>query len=492
MAKVYNLMGNGANFQSEHKRAHQYFTKAWRLIENCQDGGDLKARICRDLGYNFCHQGNTFAGMRWYAVSLKHGRASGNQFEIATTLCAAGESYLNLGMYSKALSALNEALKIHKAHSIQPGLSIVLLTLARVHGTLQNPGIAQRCIRESLELSRKLGSERDEMFSVAHLGQYYSMTGKYDSAIKQYFEVAAWYERIGDRQRLAFTFRDIALVYRGKGEYGPAHEYINRADCILQTLRNSVGSAILGVERMHILIAQKRWKEAIEGAADCLEILASTGHGRSLLPLHQGLAQSYEETGDYKRSLFHYKRYISLERDMMSAEVRRKISALQIEAIMNERNAYQVTAQRLQSEAEARSKELASTTLRITHTNEFLDQLRDRLTELKHANGRTPSAIDGIIREINERTGRVDVWNTFEHQLQTLDTDFVHALTGTCSSLTPAEIRLCLLLRLNMSNKEIAALLNVSTRTLDAHRMSIRKKLGLEKRANLVVFLAGV
>jgi DNA-binding CsgD family transcriptional regulator len=45
---------------------------------------------------------------------------------------------------------------------------------------------------------------------------------------------------------------------------------------------------------------------------------------------------------------------------------------------------------------------------------------------------------------------------------------------------------------MSLSNKEIGALLNISDRTVDTHRTSIRKKLGLERAQNLTAFLVGL
>lgn len=55
--------------------------------------------------------------------------------------------------------------------------------------------------------------------------------------------------------------------------------------------------------------------------------------------------------------------------------------------------------------------------------------------------------------------------------------------------LSPAELQVCLLLARNRSTKQIADMLNTAPCTIESHRRSIRRKLGLEPRANLVSFL---
>ena len=58
-------------------------------------------------------------------------------------------------------------------------------------------------------------------------------------------------------------------------------------------------------------------------------------------------------------------------------------------------------------------------------------------------------------------------------------------------ALTPAQVRLCSLIRRGLANKEIARLEHLSTETVRTHRRNIRRKLGLiNKKVNLSTYLA--
>jgi|GEM_PF-5351906 len=55
---------------------------------------------------------------------------------------------------------------------------------------------------------------------------------------------------------------------------------------------------------------------------------------------------------------------------------------------------------------------------------------------------------------------------------------------------TPTELKVCTLLKSNLSTKKLAEVLNSSIHTVETHRRRIRKTLGLSGQANLTTFLA--
>jgi PAS domain S-box-containing protein len=80
--------------------------------------------------------------------------------------------------------------------------------------------------------------------------------------------------------------------------------------------------------------------------------------------------------------------------------------------------------------------------------------------------------------------------NILESNLNDVISPFSHRLSSKYMNFTPTEIQIANLLRQGKTNKEIAELLNSSSRTIAFHRENIRKKLGLKnKKANLKSYL---
>jgi len=96
---------------------------------------------------------------------------------------------------------------------------------------------------------------------------------------------------------------------------------------------------------------------------------------------------------------------------------------------------------------------------------------------------------------VNEIIGNVSVqllneaWNRYEENYRELNPTFYKQFLTKHPDMTPAEIRLCTLLRLNMSSKEIAASIHQEETSIRVSRSRLRTKLGLADSANLVVYL---
>ena len=88
------------------------------------------------------------------------------------------------------------------------------------------------------------------------------------------------------------------------------------------------------------------------------------------------------------------------------------------------------------------------------------------------------------------QNGYVDV---LQSNLNSIISSFSRTLSHQYMNLTPTEIQIADLVRQGKSTKEMAQLFNLSTRTIEFHRQSIRKKLGIKnEKANLRVLLSSL
>ena len=97
-----------------------------------------------------------------------------------------------------------------------------------------------------------------------------------------------------------------------------------------------------------------------------------------------------------------------------------------------------------------------------------------------------------IIKVIKINSVNKHEWETFETNLNQIHNEFIIALSKKFPNLTSKDIKLCIYLKMNLSSKEIAPIMNISFRGVELHRYRLRKKLNLTQDENLSKFLLTV
>lgn len=171
--------------------------------------------------------------------------------------------------------------------------------------------------------------------------------------------------------------------------------------------------------------------------------------------------------------------------------LKEKQEALKRESETSQRQMVEVKNRQLEKELAAKNRELANAATNIVYKNEMLNSLHDELTKIKDANGNTlkPEQLRKVNHLIEEAHNDTRDWDLFEKSFNESHEDFFKKLKAQYPTLVPNDLKLCAYLRLNMSSKEIASLLNISLRGVEIRRYRLRKKLNLEKDKNLSEFL---
>jgi DNA-binding CsgD family transcriptional regulator len=164
---------------------------------------------------------------------------------------------------------------------------------------------------------------------------------------------------------------------------------------------------------------------------------------------------------------------------------------LRREAIANEQHIVTIKNEQLQADLASKSRELANSAMNIVYKNELLQKISDEINNFKDSNGKKLSEdqLKKIHKVIDEGMSDDRDWNVFENSFNEAHENFFKKLKHGHPDLVPNDLKLCAYLRMNMSSKEMASLLNISLRGVEIRRYRLRKKLNLEHDKNLVEFL---
>jgi len=138
---------------------------------------------------------------------------------------------------------------------------------------------------------------------------------------------------------------------------------------------------------------------------------------------------------------------------------------------------------------ENKKRELASSALRLIQITELNNRMIADLNDItEHTNKKGKELVRSIINQFGIHSGE-NVWNEFETRFENVYETFYQQLNQRFPDLTTGEKKLCALLRLSLSTKDIAAITFQNPQSIDVARYRLRKKLNLGQDENLVDFL---
>lgn len=159
---------------------------------------------------------------------------------------------------------------------------------------------------------------------------------------------------------------------------------------------------------------------------------------------------------------------------------------LEIAALESNQQIMRLKNEQLSQDVDIKNKELAVSTMSLIKKNELLSLIKE---DLKNNTEEGSKSIKSVITTITKNISEEDTWTVFKEAFDTADNNFLKKVKQAHSSLTPNDLRLCAYLRLNLSSKEIAPLLNISVRSVEIKRYRLRKKMDLPHEKGLVEYI---
>lgn len=195
---------------------------------------------------------------------------------------------------------------------------------------------------------------------------------------------------------------------------------------------------------------------------------------------------------------------VKIERHLIAAKERRVVrekdrelarqqAGFEKEAELKDRKIMELEKEKLHSELRHKSQEMANAMASIARKNETLinvkQELRNIYTRLNPGSEQR-TAILSLQNSIDVSLQSDDVMKRFESEFDLVHNDFMKKLRSRYPDLSNNEVLLCAYIKMDLSTKEIAPLMNVSVRGMETMRYRIRKKFGLEREESLQEFLA--
>lgn len=158
----------------------------------------------------------------------------------------------------------------------------------------------------------------------------------------------------------------------------------------------------------------------------------------------------------------------------------------------NEQVIRQLQHEKLEVEVQHKNKELALATMHLVQKGEILSTLLEEIEkslQKKQDASALRADMHRIVRTLQLDVQHDDDWQQFAYHFDAVYGGFLKRLREQSPQLSNNDYRLCAYLRMNLSTKEVAHLMNISVRGVEGSRYRLRKKLNLPNEENLVAYL---
>ena len=451
LGQTYIIIGTIRLFQSNYSESLKNNFSALRLFEKEGDKqGILQAR--NGIGNVCYYQGDHEKAYYYYSSALNIAREIKDTIQIASMLNNVGLVLMEKGQLDKSTACFREAIAINSKLGLRLRLASNYMNLASVNKRLK---------------------------------RYDEFVGYYEKAVDIYIAAGAKYQ-------LCICYVQFARYYAQLND--PA----NQLKYALISFNEGSKNNIRDIVKMSSDILHKYYLKAgnIDSAYKYAIIANRTGdsinNGLSVANLKLiEMEYEYDKTQKEEKLKQQRKNYINIILIILA------ISGLVIAILFLSRQIVktkniQLEKQLLTDEVEFKNKELTINVMSLIKKSELIVEISNRLIRMEHNS--TDNAIKNeILQIVNslQRNSNNDIWEEFEVRFRQVHTNFYEKLLQRFPELSPSELKLCALLRLNLTTKEICELTGQLPASLDMARYRLRKKLCLtDSTVNLVTFLS--
>ena len=444
-----------------------------------------------------------------YQKALQHSLAQANKNTTTTLLrFKIGEAHLALRNYNFALNSLNQTLKSVEGTADEVNVRILIGTCHEKLGQLPLALIEQMA---ALELAKtynnklatakaleSIGSVYEDMnlfkeaknyFNKAlismpknnlaleanilnNLADAYRKSGAIQEALPFTIKALQLAKCVNDKHQIESAHKDLAIAYKELGNYKLAYQHLNASDSLNDKIFYAQNTEqINALQSLHeankkeIEISSLKQENKLVRAKQAVFVVLLI----AIILLAVGFVFYWNKKRRQNAKLVQYKQR------MLKAELDKKIA--------EEEN--------MQKEIKLKAMALSRYSLHLSQKNKILATVSTKLShisERKHINA--SAKLKKLVSEIDFNLKQEEEWNQFQIYFNDIHPGFTSELIKKAASkLSASELRLAMLVRLNLSSKEIATILRVTPDSIRVARYRLRKKLPIASEQDLIHYL---
>ena len=495
-AEANRLIADGYYTLGSYERSITFAQAALEQFEALGDPlGSAKSLFLLALDHFECGEYEKTNALQTEAARL-YGIAGSETGQIDCSNLS-GSVFSNLGDYGKAIEIRQKNLEDSERIGYTHGEQRALNNIGFVYYLIDDYPRALDYLHRSLTLVRELNNPAVEALALTNIAAIDEALGNLDEAKAHHEMSLALAESVGNTRIICLAKLNLSMFYTKMNELTIARVLCDESLALARGSNHHSNAAEVLQQSAKLKVLEKNIPEAVEELGQALMLAKEIHNPRMISDVLFTIATVHEEAGNIAQALQSYKEHLEARVDVVQRQRNQDITNLQsrLELAKQEKEAevLRLKSTNLETEIVYKSKELTSLALQLVQSNEFLSQLKEQVSQLVLApQDGLRIAVSSVLEEIDSKLRQEDEWKRFDQQFQQLHSDFIRILSERCPQLTPTELKICALMKISLSSKEIANLLYTSPRTIESHRYNIKKKLNLQPDLSLASMLAGI
>jgi tetratricopeptide (TPR) repeat protein len=389
--------------------------------------------------------------------------------------------------YSKALAMARELHDTEQIASVLNNVGLVLMERREIIKAIE-------CYREAIDINTHLGMKVRLATNYMNLGILYKLQGNQGECILNYNKAFAILAESGSRHTMAQGYLLLSEYYKDAGD--PANQLKSArlafATGTIDSLRDIKYRAANIIHDYYLKegLIDSAYKYVMISHAEKDRIESEQSASRLTL---LEMEYNYDKEQKEERIKQQRKDYITVIVIILAISALITTILFLSRQIARTKN-IRLEKQRLADEIEFKNKEMTINVMNLIKKNELIVDISNRLIHVGSL-ATDPEMKQEILQLISslQKSTSIEIWEEFEVRFRQVHNSFYDKLLSAYPDLSANELKLCALLRLNLTTKEICELSGQRPSSLDVARYRLRKKLGLgNSHVNLVNFLSQI
>ena len=537
----YQRLGIAYAYVSDYENSNINYKKALEAYIKF-NAYSPRAAMQLNIAMNFSEMGQMDSALYYNELAAKNFKIAKDYPGVAVTHDVNSGIYLDKSFYQLSLKEAITAAKIHDSINDDFNLSLTNTVIATNYLNLKDTLLAEKYFKEGLDYFTKNHNARRMIDNMVHLADIYINKGEFTKAKTMLDSSLLINKKLISPLRLSSLFSSYGTYYEKQKQKDSAIFYVKRGLKISDSLKLPKFSC-LNLLKLAQLYETVNIKTSLDYVQKSMQIAKENNFLDHQKDGYLLLSNIHSQLNKYEAALDYYKSYKNVNDSIFNNETANKFSELkviyetekkeaeialqqkEIKALNAEAKNQKLTKtiygigmftflaisgllyfgfkQRMKKnkiarekqeeiykqEIEFKKKELASQTLHLVQKNTFIQELKDNLEKIKQSPELFKVEFRRLVMLLKKASAEDKDWEVFKSYFSEVRNNFDIKLKETYNDITEKEIRLASFLRMNLSTKEIASMLNVLPESVLKSKYRLKKKLGLEKDVELTQFL---